>query len=80
MRIKPDRAGGAGLVDLTRDMMFKAAQAHQHGLISLTALNHALIGGGKENITILKGGKKQKSAPIRERSVTQCREFQPSLR
>ena len=33
-----------GLVDITRAMMFKAADAHRVGLVSLTELNRALFG------------------------------------
>ena len=33
-----------GMVDITRAMMFNAANAHRHGLVSLTELNRQLFG------------------------------------
>lgn len=33
-----------GLVDMTRNMMFKAANAHQQGIVKIGDINHALFG------------------------------------
>jgi hypothetical protein len=36
-----------GMVDMTRAMMFRAADAHRQGLVSLTELNRQLFGPTK---------------------------------